>query len=130
MPLAAYNDSIAEAVDSHIELLRATRSSPQLEQSPAAGTTTRCNPVDTQPFRRQIRSILRSSRYNEYSYSYGYGYASDIVEQVRELLQQAEGFSQAATVETRCSFSRPLPMSIAVVGMSSMTRMANLALFS
>jgi uncharacterized Zn finger protein len=88
--LAAHDDSIADAVDSHIELLRATHSSPQEEQSPAASTTARRTPVDTQPFRRQIRSILRSSHYNEYSYDYGY--ASDIVEQVREILQQARGF--------------------------------------
>jgi uncharacterized Zn finger protein len=88
--LAARDPAVADEIEIQISLLQAAPAATQPAQpATIAPVPTRHTPVDVQPVRRQIRAILRPSRYE-----YGYGYASGAVEQVREVLEQAQRFTE------------------------------------
>lgn len=86
--LVAGDPEIASKIELELALLNPSAVSDQEIQAQAsAPVPARRTPLDVEPIRRQIRTILRPSRYDDYDY------ASGVVSQVRQVLEQAQRFS-------------------------------------
>jgi uncharacterized Zn finger protein len=89
--LATRDPYLADEIEGQIALLRAT---PAGSQSPQPGAApARRTPVDPQPVRRQVTAILHSL--DRLRPSEAYWQVGSVVDQVRQLLDQVQGFVEA-----------------------------------
>ena len=88
--LLAVHPHLVDWVEARIAAQEGTR---QIESEAAAGPRQRQTTLDPKPFRRQVRSILRGLR--QMRPSEAYWAASGTVDQVREVMMQAEPFLEA-----------------------------------
>jgi uncharacterized Zn finger protein len=98
--LAERNPDIADALERQVALLGLANAAPQAQQ---ANGPARRTPVDPQPIRRQMRTIMRSTgRYEEY------GSGNDVVEEVRELLRQVQRFVEGGDGRSALALLEPI----------------------
>jgi uncharacterized Zn finger protein len=89
--LATRDPYVADEIEGQITLLRST---PADSQAPETGALpVRRTPVDPQPLRRQVTAILHSL--DRLRPSEAYWQVSSVVDQVRQLLNQVQGFIEA-----------------------------------
>ena len=85
--LAGGSPEMADKIEAELTLLKSPAVVDRGTAPTASPGPARRTPVDVQPIRRQIRTILHPSRYDDY------GAASGVVSQVRQVLEQAQRFS-------------------------------------
>jgi uncharacterized Zn finger protein len=90
--LAARDPCAADEIESQIALSRAIPNESRADVS-SKGAPKRRTPIDPQPIRRQVTSILHSL--DRMRSSEAYWHVSSVVDQVRQLLQQVQGFIEA-----------------------------------
>ena len=89
--LATRDPYVADEIEGQIVFLRSV---PADSQAPQAGTPpARHTPVDPQPVRRQVSGILHSL--DRMRSSEAYWHVGGVVDQVRQLLNQVQGFVEA-----------------------------------
>jgi uncharacterized Zn finger protein len=89
--LATRDPYVADEIEGQIVLLRST---PADSQAPQTGASpARRTPVDPQPVRRQVSGILHSL--DRLRPSEAYWHVGSVVDQVRQLLNQVQGFIEA-----------------------------------
>ena len=89
--LATRDPYVADEIEGQIVLLRST---PADSQAPQTGAPpARRTPVDPQPVRRQVAAILHSL--DRMRRSEAYWHVGSVVDQVRQLLDQVQGFIEA-----------------------------------
>ncbi|MBM4430980.1 MAG: SWIM zinc finger domain-containing protein [Chloroflexi bacterium] len=89
--LATQNPYVVDEIESQVALLRSTTAESQATE--AATVPPRRTPVDPQPVRRQVTAILHSLDYMRPSEAYWQ--VNSVVGQVRQLLNQVQGFLEA-----------------------------------
>ncbi len=89
--LAARDPYVADEIESRIALLRSIPTDSQATEAVMAPP--RRTPVDPQPIRRQVTAILHSLDHMRPSEAYWQ--VSSVVDQVRQLLNQGQGFIEA-----------------------------------
>lgn len=85
--IAERSAAFADAVDTQLALMTAAQPVTDDPGNPVKPVLRR-TPIDVQPIKRQVRSILRPSGYDR-----GYGYAGGAVIQLEALLKQARAFT-------------------------------------
>ena len=89
--MASRDPYVADEIESQIALLRSAPADSQATEAVAAPP--RRTPVDPQPVRRQVTAILHSLDYMRPSEAYWQ--VSSVVDQIRQLLNQVQGFIEA-----------------------------------
>jgi len=91
LSLAARSPDLADAIEGQLALLQPAIA--EAQPTPGSGAAPRRTPVDPQPFRRQVHAILHSLDRMRRSEAYWHG--SEVVGEIRQLLEQAHTFTIA-----------------------------------
>jgi uncharacterized Zn finger protein len=91
MHLATRDPYVADEIEGQVAALRSTPAGSETSQ--ATTPSPRCTAVDPQPVRRQVSAILRSL--DRMRRSQAYWHVGSVVHEVRQLLDQVQGFIEA-----------------------------------